>query len=69
MGGLETLKELKKIDPDTYYIVSSGYSSDDQVLQSYNDYGFDGYLSKPFSIEQLRKVLLKLDFSKNSELN
>ncbi|MEA3398767.1 MAG: PAS domain S-box protein [Patescibacteria group bacterium] len=50
MGGVETLEELKKIDPNVKVIISSGYS--DQVPN-----GFAGVLSKPYKIKDLVKVL------------
>ncbi|MFZ5518321.1 MAG: PAS domain S-box protein [Candidatus Zhuqueibacterota bacterium] len=58
MGGKEAIQHLKQIDPDVKGIVSSGYSNA-PVLSSYEDYGFCGFLTKPFKIEELSAVLYK----------
>lgn len=56
MGGKETISNLKKIDPDVRAIVTSGYSNA-PVMSNYEKYGFCGYLSKPFKIEELATVI------------
>ena len=58
LGGKETIKALLKIDPNVKVIVSSGYSND-PILSNYQDYGFVDVLSKPYTIENLKKVLSK----------
>ncbi|MDH3974235.1 MAG: PAS domain S-box protein [Deltaproteobacteria bacterium] len=62
MGGVETLKRLKKIDPLVKAIVCSGYSEGD-VISDYEKYGFCDVLPKPFSrnevLEKLDKALKK----------
>jgi PAS domain S-box-containing protein len=59
MGGLETIKELLKIDPDVKAIASSGYSSD-LVMSKYRKYGFSGVLGKPYVIRELTKAVDKV---------
>jgi len=58
MGGKDAVKILRKKFPDLKIIVFSGYSND-PVIADFNDYGFDDYLEKPFSIEQLKVILSK----------
>ena len=53
MGGIETLGNLKEIDPNIKAIVSSGYS--DKFPK-----GFLGILPKPYKIENLTKVLKEI---------
>ncbi len=56
MGGEECFKELKKLDPEVRAIVSSGYDNDDMARQ-YLDMGFCGYLTKPYRVTDLGKVI------------
>ncbi len=59
MGGMETLEELHKIDPDVTAIVSSGYSNA-PVMADYSIYGFAGVMMKPYSISQLSDLLREI---------
>jgi signal transduction histidine kinase/ActR/RegA family two-component response regulator len=58
MGGLETIKELQKLNPHVIAIASSGYS-DDPIMASYKQYGFSGILVKPYTISVLLSTLGK----------
>ena len=59
MCGLETSRRLRELDPDIPLIVASGYSQD-PVLEDYQNYGFSGFLRKPFSLEDLRRTVEEL---------
>ena len=59
MGGVETARNLKALYPEAIIIVSSGYADDD-VLARYADFGFSAVLRKPFTLEDVKKVLLQL---------
>ncbi len=59
MGGEETYRELKKLYPELRAIISSGYDSED-MMRRYLDMGFNGYLSKPFRVGELGKILKKV---------
>ncbi|BAI80761.1 hypothetical protein DEFDS_1294 [Deferribacter desulfuricans SSM1] len=56
MGGVDTAKEIRKIKPDAYIVVTSGYS-DTGAVANYSDFGFDNYFLKPFKVEELKKIL------------
>jgi nitrogen-specific signal transduction histidine kinase len=56
MGGIETAKRIKEIDPDIPIFVSSGYA-DAPVMSEYRSYGFAGVIPKPFGIEELSQKL------------
>ncbi len=65
MGGLDTIVELKKLNPHVKAIVSSGYSND-PVMSEYGKYGFCGVAPKPYRFEELSIILRKLlDMEKN----
>lgn len=56
MGGEECFNELKKLDPEVRAIVASGYDNEDMARQ-FLDRGFCGYLTKPYRVTDLGKVL------------
>lgn len=56
MGGEECFKTLQELDPEVRAIVSSGYDNDD-MARKYLDMGFCGYLTKPYRVTDLGKVL------------
>ena len=59
MGGEDTFRELKKLHADVCAVISSGYDSED-MMRRYLDMGFRGYLSKPFRVGELGKLLKKV---------
>jgi PAS domain S-box-containing protein len=59
MGGIETMKELLKIDPDVKAIVASGYS-DAPIMADYQKHGFSACIVKPFDIEELSNKIEKV---------
>lgn len=59
MGGQETIKRIKEINPEVRAIVASGYS-DDPVMTNYRDYGFKGVISKPFRLAELSAILAEV---------
>jgi two-component system cell cycle sensor histidine kinase/response regulator CckA len=56
MGGKETVKRLREIDKNARVIVFSGYSND-PIFSNFKEFGFDGVLSKPFSIEEFMRTI------------
>ena len=59
MGGKEAIGLLKAFDPDVNAVVSTGFSNDPVVLD-FAGYGFSGKLTKPYKINDLKKVLEQL---------
>ena len=56
IGGKETIKRLKDINPGIRAIVISGYSSD-PVMSEFANYGFCGSLRKPYGTRDLKAAL------------
>ena len=56
MGGDQTIKKLRELDPNIKAIVSSGYA-DNEVVSDCRSYGFMAYLSKPYTIDALADSL------------
>jgi len=59
MSGGQTFDRLKEINPDIKIILSSGYSIDGQA-QGIMDRGCDGFIQKPFSIEELSQKIMNI---------
>ncbi|MDA8223102.1 MAG: ATP-binding protein [Desulfitobacterium hafniense] len=55
-GGRQALAEIIKIDPQVKAITSSGYCND-AIMTDFKKYGFKAALPKPFSLEELSRVL------------
>jgi CheY-like chemotaxis protein len=58
MGGEETFRELRTLDPDLCAIACTGYDSEDLAAELLGQ-GFRGYLSKPFRVADLARSLKK----------
>jgi two-component system, NtrC family, sensor kinase len=56
MTGVDLAKEIRRRDLDLPVVLTSGYS---HVLAQHGSYGFE-FLQKPYSIEQLARVLHKI---------
>jgi PAS domain S-box-containing protein len=59
MGGVETMRQLRELDPSVLAIVSSGYS-DAPAMASPASFGFRGVLPKPYAPSELRAVVHRL---------
>ncbi|MEW6385965.1 MAG: PAS domain S-box protein [Thermodesulfobacteriota bacterium] len=55
-GGQETIEKLRALDSEVKAIVSSGYA-DDPVMTHYQQYGFSGFIKKPYRVADLSKIL------------
>jgi len=63
MGGQEAMKNLLEYDPEVRVIVSSGYSND-PIMANFRDYGFSGFLPKPYKLEELKRAMKDITSSK-----
>ncbi|MEN2994024.1 MAG: response regulator [Thermodesulfovibrio sp.] len=60
MSGIKVIQELRRIDPNTNALVSSGYFDNPSVAE-YEELGFKGILNKPYTLEELKETLKKLN--------
>ena len=56
MGGKEAIAHLRQLDPTIKAVVSSGYAND-PIMANFREYGFCGVAPKPFSLQDLSKLL------------
>jgi len=56
LGGEFAIRQLLELDSGIKAIVASGYSND-PILKDYQRYGFKGAIAKPFTMEDLGKIL------------
>lgn len=56
MGGLETARRIKEIDPDAVLIAISG-DGGHEVMQRFNEHNFTAAIAKPFSIDAVEGIV------------
>ncbi len=56
LGGLEVLEPLRAIDPQAKVLISSGYANN-PVMANFQQYGFNGVIAKPYTVQRLHDVL------------
>jgi CheY-like chemotaxis protein len=56
MGGEDTIRRLREIDPSVKAIVSSGYS-ENPIVANYKDYGFCEAVAKPYEMVEFSRKL------------
>lgn len=56
LGGKDAAEHILAFDSSAHLIVSSGYSSD-PVMANFRQYGFSGAITKPYNLDDFRKVL------------
>jgi PAS domain S-box-containing protein len=56
MGGKDTIRQLRLLDPNVKAIVSSGYSNDPGVIH-FTEHGFCGVVAKPYRIDEIRQQI------------
>jgi CheY-like chemotaxis protein len=60
MNGVEVFRELRRISPTTRVVFLSGDPSIEQVRKTVRDEGADGFITKPFDIYELERLVAYL---------
>jgi two-component system cell cycle sensor histidine kinase/response regulator CckA len=63
MGGRKTIEKLIALDKNVKAVVSSGYSND-MIMSRYHEFGFKGFIAKPYRIDELARVVEQVMSSK-----
>jgi two-component system cell cycle sensor histidine kinase/response regulator CckA len=58
-GGLDTIARLRALDPQVKALISSGYATD-PVMANYAQYGFDGVVPKPYTVQRVQQILQRV---------
>ena len=59
MGGQDTIVRLRALDPQVKALLSSGYATD-PVMANYAQYGFDGVVPKPYTVQRAQTALQRV---------
>jgi len=57
MNGIEFLKEVKKLQPETIRVLLTGYADKENAIKAINDVGLYHYLEKPWDNEALLSIV------------
>jgi len=58
MNGMEFLRRVKQIDPETVFILMTAYGSEKLAIEAMKEGAYD-YFSKPFDIDEMRVIVAK----------
>ena len=56
MGGVEALREIRKVDPKVVLVMVTSISASDQVAEA-KSAGANAYILKPYVAEKIREIL------------
>ncbi len=56
MGGLELLKALKVISPETITVMMTAYASTGTAIEAMKEGAYD-YLTKPFQVDEVKLII------------
>ncbi|MBI9075662.1 MAG: PAS domain S-box protein [Desulfatibacillum sp.] len=71
MGGKQAMEKILEMDPHAKALVSSGYSQD-PIMSEFREFGFSGVIAKPFTPENLMRVInraLEVELSDTNSWN
>ncbi|MCB1124443.1 MAG: response regulator [Verrucomicrobiae bacterium] len=56
LGGLDSFRLIRQVNPEAIGIVSSAYS-EDNAMSEYEKHGFKAVLAKPYQLLELKRIL------------
>jgi CheY-like chemotaxis protein len=59
LGGPDMIAHLRALDPQVKALISSGYATD-PVMANYAQYGFDGVVPKPYTMQRVQQILQRV---------
>lgn len=59
LGGEQTFKVLRDLHPEVRAVIASGYDND-EMRRQFLDMGFYGYLTKPYRVGELGRIIRKV---------
>lgn len=60
LSGMETLKKLKELSPQTLIVVMTAYTRDKDIMAAVQNGHIKHYVYKPFDLDNLRNILHNL---------
>lgn len=64
LDGIETIEQMKKIDPETYFVVLTGYGTVESAVRAMKRGAYD-YLNKPVNLDELELIIEHLRSEQN----
>jgi len=56
LDGIETIEQMKQIDPETFFVVLTGYGTVESAVQAMKRGAYD-YLNKPVNLDELELII------------
>jgi len=64
LDGIETMRQMKQIDPETYYVILTGYGTVESAVQAMKQGAYD-YLNKPVNLDELELIIERIHEESN----
>jgi DNA-binding NtrC family response regulator len=59
INGIETMTAMKKIDPETYFVILTGYGTIESAVEAMKSGAYD-YLNKPINLDELELLIERI---------
>ena len=64
IDGIETMRRMREIDPETYYVILTGYGTVESAVQAMKHGAYD-YLNKPVNLDELELIIDRIHGEQN----